>query len=98
MEVKAIMKTFKTILRKQENERFTYFVLPFDASKVFDIKKAWKVLSKDWMKTLMALLYQIVVMILFMLLSIPIITLIVTIPAMKFTGSYFLVDLYNKQA
>lgn len=33
------MKSFKTVLSKPTNGRFTYFELPFDARDVFDIKK-----------------------------------------------------------
>lgn len=63
---------------------------------IFDVKKVWNIMSKDWNKTLMAVAKQFAVVILLILASIPVVTMVVTIPAMSFAGYYFLVDLYNK--
>ncbi|PLW80902.1 hypothetical protein C0585_00325 [Candidatus Woesearchaeota archaeon] len=63
---------------------------------VFDVKKVWEKISKDWNKTLHAFLMQALLMCVFLLMSVFVITLIITVPAMSFTGYYYLVELYNK--
>ncbi|MBR9677349.1 DUF4013 domain-containing protein [Candidatus Woesearchaeota archaeon] len=64
---------------------------------VYDVKKVWKVMSKDWEDTALAVVKTIAIMLGLVIVSIPVITLVVTLPAMSFVGYYFMADLYNRR-
>ena len=74
---------------------FINYIKKGNFEAVFEYKKAWKVVSKNYKATLMTLLKQTVVGLILLFASIPVITMLVTIPAMSFVSYYFLVELYN---
>ena len=75
---------------------FINYVKGNNFEDVIDVKKIWAMISKDWNKTFTMMVKQAVLVLAFIIVSIPIITLVVTIPAMVFAGYYFIVDFYNE--
>ena len=69
-------------------------------AKAFDVVRAHKIVFKNFRKYIIVVLQQLVVAFVFLLASIPIITLIFTIPAMSYSKQYlyarFYADLKNK--
>jgi len=69
-------------------------------SKAFDVVRAHKIVFKNFRKYIIVLLQQFVVSLVLLLASIPIITLVFTLPAMNYSKQYlyarFYADLKNK--
>lgn len=69
-------------------------------SKAFDVVRAHKIVFKNFRKYIIVVLQQLAVSIILLLASIPIITLVFTLPAMSYSKQYlyarFYADLKNK--
>lgn len=63
-------------------------------SKAFDVARAHKIVFKNFRKYIVVVLQQLVVALVFLLASIPIITLIVTIPALNYSKQYLYARFY----
>jgi len=62
----------------------------------FDIKKSWKVMSENFGDYFMVVVKSILFQIVYLLASIPIVTLIVTIPAMGLGKNIFFAEFYHR--
>ena len=84
-----VIGVFSPILLMQyvEKEKFKNF---------FKIKRAWNILKNNFSAFIAMLLRMICVTLALLIASIPIITLIVTIPAMQFSSRYLIAQWYRK--
>lgn len=63
-------------------------------AKAFDVVRAHKIVFKNFRKYIVVVLQQLVVAVVFLLASIPIITLVITIPAMSYSKQYLYTRFY----